>query len=182
MTVYEFIAELNKTSDDAKEAFIKKHIVTDYIPYEKKIAVCEKIIENTSYENRNIDGEKVKAFKLNSCARYMYYVLWMIKLYTDIEIEFADGKGLEVFNLLNKGGLIDIVIGMISEKETSEFKQILDMVFDDMLVNERDIVSYIDDKILGLRSLVNLFMGQLENVISNIKAEDITQALNKRAK
>ncbi|MDO5399136.1 MAG: hypothetical protein Q4G33_14560 [bacterium] len=182
MKVCEFIAEFNNMNENDKGEFINNHIVTDYVPYEKKITICKNIIENTVYENRDIDGEIEKVFKINSCARYMYYVLWIIKLYTDIEIEFTDGEGLKAFNLLNKDCLIDAIIGMISEKEINEFDKILSMTFDDFLTNEHDIVSYIDNKLMNVRNLVNLFIGQLQESVTNMSSNNIVQTFNRKSK
>ena len=147
MTVKEFITNYNKTKN------IEKHITKKYVPYAQKVSLCDRIVRSTSYEE--VAGKQV--FKINTPARQELFLLNMIDLYTDIDINWKDS--LADFYALSESGLLGGIIKEIPESEITLFSSILDMCVDDLMTNTRDLVSYIDGKIesisLGLNALLD---------------------------
>ena len=128
-----------KAKDKTFEDFIKKHITTDYINFNMKDAICTNIIKTSCYEK---SGDR-EIIKINSLARYMLFIMNLIKEYTDIEIEFKDGKAVEQYDELNKIGAISTLISAIPESEYAEFNTILNMKLDDLRDNEYSVIAFL---------------------------------------
>lgn len=152
MTIEQFILIYKTKSEKDVDNYIKDHIVNKYIPYNQKIVVCTSIIDNTMYEEVN----NVKIYKQNTPSRYLFFTLQLIKLYTDLEINFSDNP-LEIYDKLNECGLIDRIISLLPQSEYIEFNTIMDMIIDDRVANERDLVSFIESKIDLLKIAFNIF-------------------------
>lgn len=122
-----------KQQGSAMETFIKKHIVTDYINIASKIAHCNVIIDNTCY----IEDGGIKVIKFNRVVRHIWFIMKMIDLYTDIEINdvFTD------YDKLNNSGAIGDLLVNIPESEYAEFSTILNMMIDDLRDNEYSITA-----------------------------------------
>lgn len=131
MTVQEFITNYKIDKD------VMKHVKTKYIPYLKKVAVCQKIVKTTSY----VDDK----FMIDTPARIMFGLLSKVKLYTDIDVDFS--KADEEFDALTESGMMDKIMGCIPDEEIARFNAILTMVADDFMINERSVTSYLDHKI-----------------------------------
>ena len=168
-TVKSFCEKYNGANvAQTKTALIEKVMNPHYIPYEKKITICEMIIES-SYYKKSEDG-KTRKLHINSPAQYMLYCLNLVKHYTNIQVDF--NKSLEEFNMLNENGLIDIIVGNISEREHQEFSMILDMVRNDTMQNEYEIHAFISNQVerfgelLGhvVKPALNRFGETLENM------------------
>lgn len=157
---------INKKSE---EKFIEKHVFKDkYINFEEKCSICNRILNASHFVKTKIEDKEHKIFVANSPSMYMLYKLELINQYTDIEIEFNEGKALESYNALDSLNLIDVIISMIPKTETDKMQEILDMKLDDLYENEHNIIGYIDRK---LSALGNLF-GALDVVMSNEKMRD----------
>ena len=165
ISVSKFIEEYKNSSD--KDACIERHIVTDYIPYEKKIAICNNIVNISSYKTVVINDEEKKIFNVDSRSRYVLFTLEAIRNYTDIDIEFSNGKMIEGFNLLNKESLIDAILSAVSERDYSELSTVLNMTIDDLFTNERSITSYIDNKLNALSVLKNSSLNVIDKILGN---------------
>lgn len=165
MNVNEFVTKYKviKNEDTAKE-YVEKHIKNVYVPYEKKIDICERIINATSY----IEVDGVKIYKKNSPAEFMLFELNIIDLYTDIKVDF--NSMLAEFNMLNEFGLIEAIASLIPTREYVEFNTLLDMKKDDTYQNERDLVSWFETKYSAL-SLA--FSG----IIEKLDSEDIVNLI-----
>lgn len=165
-------------SEQAKETLVKSVMNGSYVPYEKKITICEKIIENTYYTK---DANEVKKMHINSPAQYMLYCLWLVKEYTYIIIDFS--SSLEEFNLLNKTGLLDIIVSCISEREIKEFRMILDMVGNDTMQNECEIHSFIRNQVdrfgILFKTIANHIIVELSTAINNMDEKTIDKMVNK---
>lgn len=160
MKVNEFVEEYKQHKD--KDEYIKKHILLDkYVPYVEKITRCKNIIDKTMYTELN--GEKV--FKKNSTSQYLLYTLTLIDLYTDLDIDFKNL--LDEYDELEKYALITPIISFINENELQTWQTISNMIIDDLMVNTRSIVSWIDNKI----DILSLMM----NSIQDISAETISK-------
>lgn len=178
-TVKDFCKKYNETNlEQTKQALIEKVMNPHYVPYEMKITICEKIIEN-SYYKKNNDG--IKKLHVNSPAQYMLYCLWLVKQYTNINIDLSNS--LEEFNLLNENELIDIIVNNIPDKELKEFRMILDMVENDVMQNEYEIHSFISNQVERFGELFGRIaepaLNRVSEVLDNMDEKTIDKLANK---
>ena len=171
-TVKEFCEKYNGTNvAQTKKALVEKIMNKHYVSYEMKITICEKIIENSYYRKIEKNGENIKKLHVNSPGKYMGYCLWLVKKYTNIEINFDNS--LEEFNLLNENELLDIIFSNIPEKELKEFSMILDMVERDILQNEYEINAFISNQVERFGELAGIVLKQvIEQLNESIKNMD----------
>lgn len=142
-TVKRFLDKYNGTNvKQTKEAFIEEIMNPHYVPYETKITICEKIIESSYYKKS--EDREIRRLHINSPAQYMLYCLFLVKQYTNIEVDFSNS--LEEFNLLNENDLLDEIYSRIPEKEIKEFRMILDMVESDVVRNEYELHAFINNQ------------------------------------
>lgn len=182
ITVNEFTKKYNAfTSDKLKEDFLKSVIKDTYVPFEKKIAICEKIIESSYYvKDQGTDGVERKKMRVNSPAKYMLYSLNLVDIYTNIEIDFKNS--LEEFNVLNGLGYLDFIVDHISEKEIAEFRTILDMVERDTVQNEYEIHSFISNQVERFGRLAGValmpMLEQLTQSVDNMDDKTVNKFVN----
>lgn len=169
MKIEEFILIYKTKSNEEKEKFIAEHITTKYISFSEKLMYCNKIAENTLFVTDE-EGEN-KRFKQNSPSKFLFTNLILIKLYSDLEINFEKDP-IKCFDLLNENGLIIGFIQEIPETEYAEFQTLLNMVIDDIIVNERDLVSYIENKIDVLHLSLNTLLDSLKDIKPEEKDEE----------
>lgn len=170
MLISEFVEKYNEAKQ--KNAFVNKHIVTNYITYETKISLAKNIVEISMY--KDINGKKV--FVPNTPVRYMLFVQALIDSYTDLEWDKTDDGVLDVsedFNDLEKNGLVEIIIAAIGD-DITKFTTVLNMVVDDTIDTNRSIVPFLETKFEAISMLLDTFSQALEN--SEIK-EKINQML-----
>lgn len=136
MTTKEFIEKYEALADKDKEQFLIEAKTVDYIPYEKKVAHCEKIVKTST---TNAEGK----FWSNTPLQYVLFSLTLVDLYTDITIDFDNT--LAEFNLLNEKRVIENIRYIIPSREMTEFETILKMVIDDQLENLRSLAGYMDN-------------------------------------
>ena len=154
MEIREFVAKFKNCRENEREKFIEKHILKDkYVPYAEKIDTCKAIVNTSCYKKiKTSDGEKT-FFKLDSPARYFSYCIAMIRNYTDLV--WSKDKTVEEFDLLSKYGLVDALFAYMPEKEVGTTKTILDMVLNDLMENERSIVSFMDSASYGITDILD---------------------------
>ena len=137
MTVKEFVAGYLRV--DKTDTYIKKHVKHNYVPYEEKVGHCQRIV-NAGTHRFDATGKEV--FSCNGPSQYMLYMLQLISLYTDIDVDFD--HALDDFNALDEHMLIDALVGQMDEHEITMFNTVRKMVASDLVANERDLVSRID--------------------------------------
>ena len=152
MKIEQFIDEFNKSQN--KEAYVKKHIVREYIPYSHKISLCNNIAEFTTH--KQVQGRKI--FSIDTAMRYMLFVLTIIESYTDIELG-KDDKRMQAFDLIEQYNVMFFVANCMGE-EYKRLDTVLKMQVDDIYSNERDLPSFLDTKIDAI-NLVLEKMGEL---------------------
>lgn len=154
MEIREFVAKFKNCRENEREKFIEKHLLKDkYVPYAEKIDTCKAIVNTSCYKKiKTSDGEKT-FFKLDSPARYFSYCIAMIRNYTDLV--WSKDKTVEEFDLLSKYGLVDALFAYMPEKEVGTTKTILDMVLNDLMENERSIVSFMDSASYGITDILD---------------------------
>ena len=150
----------SKAKDKTFEEFIKKHITTEYVDYVTKVVYCKNIVKASCYIK---DGDR-EFIKINSEKRYLFFVMRLIELYTDIEID--EDNVVSEYDKLNKIGAIDVLMSAIPEKEYTEFSTLLNMEMDDFRDNEYSITAL-------LYNLKNSF--SLSEEIINSVIKDLTK-------
>lgn len=123
----------SKAKDKTFEDFINKHITTSYVDFVTKKTYCDLIIKSSCYQE---DGDR-EFVKIDSATRYMFFVMRLISLYTDIEINDV----VKEYDELNKVGAIETLISAIPEKEYLEFSNLLNMRMDDFIDNEYSLTA-----------------------------------------
>lgn len=181
-TVEEFCKKYNNAkSNEVKGNLVKGIMNTQYVSFEMKVTICEKIVENTYYIKAEKNGMKVKKLHIDSPAQYMSYYLWIVKQYTHIDINFSNS--LEEFNLLNKSGLLDIIVSFIPEGELKEFRMILDMVASDTVTNEYETHAFIVNQIERFGQLFGSIakpaIEQLSKTVENIDEKTVEKIIKK---
>lgn len=156
MKVKEFVNGFTKATD--KEKYVKKHIVRTYVNYEDKVAHAKKIVDDTLHIDGLRDGEKI--FSYQTPNRYLLFIITLFRNYTDVEFE---DNVLDDFNLIEENNLSAYVAKQIGD-DYQRFQTVIDMVYDDMVRNERDIVAYIDRKLETFSQLI-------ENAFETISKE-----------
>ena len=151
-TVKNFCKKYNEANiEQTKEAYVKSVMNPCYVPYEKKISLCEKIIQ-ASYYKKDMHGNK--KLHIDSPVQYMLYCLTMLNEYTNISVDFSNV--IEEFNLLNKNNLFEAIFYLIPEKETKEFNVVLDMVRNDTLQNEYETHAFISGQVERFGELIGV--------------------------
>lgn len=153
ITVEDFVKEFKNKAD--KTDFAKKHIAREYVPYEEKTAACERVIKITSYDTVGTGENQRRFFHVNTRARYMFFMLEVLRLYTDLDISFKDGRGLEIFNLIEEANARTYLLAGIPEREFDLMTNLLAMTAEDVMNNERSIAGYLDSKFTGVSELLS---------------------------
>ncbi len=153
MDIGKFVEEFDQSQ--AKDRVVKKHIVTNYISYEVKISEANKIIKHSFYTD--VDGEET--YLANSPVRYILFMMAVIRSYTDLE--FDNTNAMIQFDLLESRGIIEMIIELIGQ-DYERFQTVLNMTIDDLMSNERSLVSYFDRKLTALGKTISELTTQLE--------------------
>lgn len=176
MKIKQFCNEYTNRVDQLKEQYLKDNMkITTYVPFVKKVSYATTLAQNTM-----IDKETGNV-KVSSEANYLFFVRSIIELYTDLEIE--DKSFYDEYDLLNKSGVLDKIMQMISEKEISEFKMICDMKKTDLIQNKYESHAFISDQIERFGTLIGItlkpVLEKISEQIENMSEEDVEKFANK---
>ena len=155
----------SKAKDKTFEDFLQKHITTKYIDFIKKCVYCDNIIKGTCYKK---DGDR-EFVKINSANRYLFFIMRLIELYTDIEIN--DEEVWKDYDKLNEIGAINALIGAIPENEYSEFTTLLNMKLDDFRDNEYSITAML----YNLGQSLSLSEEVINSVLNNPEIKELIE-------
>ena len=140
ITVDAFLREYGvaaKQKGSAMETFIKKHIITQYVPILVKDVHCAKIVEASCHvPDSNI-------VKFNTLSGHIATTMRLIDLYTDIIIVFEEGAFIDQYDKLNEVGAIDELLNQIPKKEIAEFYDVFDMKLSDFRNNEYSLEAFL---------------------------------------
>lgn len=161
MTVKEFMKKYNAlTNAELKKNYVVSVVKNQYMPYENKVTICQKIVEATYYiTTKDKDGNERRKLHVNSTAKYMLYCLNIVNTYTSIEINFKNS--LEEFNLLNGSECLDLIFQHIPDREKQEFRKILDLVESDLMQNEYEIHAFISNQVERFGELTSATLSPL---------------------
>ena len=174
ITVKEFVKNLaNRSSDDARRVYLEGTLaVKDYERYEVVCVICDQIIASSYF---TVDGQ----FKLDSCKKYLMYVSALLNTYTNIK--FDENDALSDFNLLQKYGLVDVIIGYIPEAQVAMFDSVLNMKSGDIMTNYYEPRTYVRELITkyapSFHMLLDGFLEIAENAIEKIDNEKMKEAM-----
>ena len=146
-----------KSIDDVK-------LTTEYVPYITKVAECKNLADVTSH--KEVAGKKI--FSVNSTTRHLFYIMKLIQLYTDIE--FGDDELVDAYDeLCKKKVLYEILTdgGLIPNGELVEFKQIMDMVMDDLYENERSTSAILGNLKDSIGAVLETMLDSMVEVIDD---------------
>lgn len=178
MEYTKFIKDLKFTKDEkAKREMIKKHIVTDYVPYVSKVDLCKRIVR---FSNEITTENRVLKVK-NTPIQYLLFIMNLVKLYTDIE--FTDEQNHEAYDALNQADVFEILFSptsdsdsLISQKEYKEFQTILNMCNDDYFENYRSLGSIIENKFEALNMMINTLAEAFKEAAENGESISVLQS------
>lgn len=156
----------NEGNVDKRNTFVKSHIIKSYIPLEEKDVRAQIIIDNSYYGE---DGN----FKVNSVAKYMFTFLTIVDMYTDIAINFKDG--LNEYNKLNSLDVLEDIVSLINEKDLDEFRNIINMKCDDMIINEYEPHSFIKTQVERFGELIGATLSPILEKIDLDKVAEILE-------
>ena len=167
LTYKQFITKFNAAED--KAVFCRMHIVNNYVDYQTKLTEVRKIAELGNYSSITVNEEEEARTIFKRNTPIMYYLLKMRLLidYTDIDIK--DGEELEIFNALEEIGAVDALLSSIPEDEVTKWTKMLQMVNDDIYMNERDLVSYLETKVDALGMVMNTMLTGLGEVAQRLE-------------
>ena len=131
---------------DKKAKFVNKYIDNTYMSYAMKMAEARQIMERTS----NIDVGGKTMFSMSSPMRYVLFVVSVIRNYTSLE--FSDDVMAD-FDLLSVSGAIEMIFAAIG-RDVDDFNTVLSMTVDDYMQNERDIVSFMEQRLATLERIL----------------------------
>lgn len=170
ITVKELIEKYNKNKQD--DAQIEKHILSVYVPYEEKCAMCQGVIDATT--KVNIGNDTI--LKQDSAAMVMLYRMQMINKYTDIQIDFS--HVLTDYNLLDRYDLIDNIIAYIKTSERKKMDEILSMKIKDYHENYRSFFSLWNSIVDKFKIVGHNFADKLNDIVDEQTLTDLRKTLS----
>lgn len=149
-----------------KVEFCKSHIVKTYVDYQTKRSETESIARQGNYlTDTNINGKPL--FKRNTATMYFLLKLRLLVNYTDIEVK--ESEILDLFNALDEIGAIDCITSSIPENEITKWNAMLEMANDDIYINERDLVSYLETKTEAVGMVLDTVLSGLGEVAQKLE-------------
>ena len=163
------VAFKSKKSEDEKKEFLSQHVITTYIPMEKKIAAANNIINACYWQGDGVN----RYLHIDSPSKYMLTCMTLIKLYTNLEYKSDDI--LEVFNLLNENEVFDLIPKCINQRDFSELNMIIDLVGKDVITNEYDNHAYITKQV---NRFIDLAANTLPPFLEKLDLNKIQEIIN----
>lgn len=176
ITVKEFVKALtNRSSDDARRIYLEGALaVKDYERYEVICTICDQIIASSYF---TVDGQ----FKVDSCKKYLMYISALLNTYTNIRFDENDALG--DFNLLQRYGLVDVIISYIPESQMAVFDSVLNMKSNDLMTNYYEPHAFVKEQVVKFAPLIHKwiesFLGATENLVKDIDIEKVKKAIGK---
>lgn len=156
MTVDELIKKNSSAIKSKKEYSFDKHLKRKYLPYLEKTSLVKAIIKMTSY--KKVGDEEVYA--RNTSLMLFVFSLKLIETYTDITID-ANNLNTE-YDKLMESGVMNCLMKQIPEEEISILRGMLDMERDDLEVNTRSLVSFLENKAEAMKMALDGIASVLE--------------------
>lgn len=177
MRIETFVKLYNaKRTDEEKMDAVKERMTNKHVSFSDKVNHADIIAKQCYYQKeKDANGVEREVFKQNSAAKYMFYSLTVVKLYTDLDIDFK--QGLEQFEMLN-GEILDIIISLINKRELKEFQMLLDFACDDIMVNEYEPHAFVKNEIERLGVLIGTAITPVLQTLDTGKIEALLKQIN----
>ena len=202
MKIKEFCKGYSNRIDKLKGDYLKENLkITTYIPFIKKDALAQNIINATTYKFEDYTKEdgttgrrRTNQIQVNSTAQMLLFYRVIIENYTDLEVE-TEGF-YEEYDALNESGVLFELTAdfeghpsLIPAKEISELRGMIDLKQRDTMTNQYEIHSYISNQIeriteIGstvLKPVLDKLATELENM-DDEKITKLSKALEKGLK
>ena len=138
MNVTELIDKYNKSKK--KDYDFAQHLTMKYMPYSEKAAMVKNIIDATSY----VDVEHKRGYKRDTPNMVFIFTMKLIEKYTDIDI--SPENVVSDYDKLMESGIMHELTDQIPESEVKIIRGMLDMSRDDLEMNTRSLVSFLETK------------------------------------
>ena len=202
MKIKEFCKEYSNRIDKLKGDYLKENLkITTYLPFIKKDALAQNIVNATTYKFEDYTKEDVTTgrrrtnqIQINSTAQMLLFYRVIIENYTDLEVE-TEGF-YEEYDALNESGVLFELTAdfeghpsLIPAKEISELRGMIDLKQRDIMTNQYEIHSYISNQIeritevgsIVLKPVLDKLATELENM-DDSKIEKLSKALERGLK
>lgn len=188
MTIKEFINGYNKINSNnttLQTKYIKDNLkIKDYIPFETKFTIANKIVQISTFKKDIKNGEYTDKVIINSPIRYLFFCKAVIELYTNLTCE--DDNWANEYDMLKSSGLLDLIMyggsPFVSESEITEFKTILDMVYQDVISNNATLQARVSKQFERFsdvgKVLIDTFSTQILDKIGSISDDKISDFVN----
>ena len=202
MKIKEFCKEYSNRIDKLKGDYLKENLeITTYLPFIKKDALAQNIVNATTYKFENytkedgtIGRKRTNQIQVNSTAQMLLFYRVIIENYTDLEVE-TEGF-YEEYDVLNESGVLFELTAdfeghpsLIPAREISELRGMIDLKQRDIMTNQYEIHSYISNQIeritevgsVVLKPVLDKLATELENM-DDSKIEKLSKALERGLK
>ena len=202
MKIKEFCREYSNRVDKLKRDYLKENLkITTYLPFIKKDALAQNIVNATTYRFENYTKEdgttgrrKTNQIQINSTAQMLLFYRVIIENYTNLEVE-TEGF-YEEYDALNESGVLFELTAdfeghpsLIPAREISELRGMVDLKQRDIMTNQYEIHAYISNQIeriteigsIVLKPVLDKLATELESM-DDSKIEKLSKALEKGLK
>lgn len=177
MRIETFVRLYNtKKTDEERIDLVKERMNEKHVSFSDKVNHADIIAKHCYYQKeKDANGVEREVFKQNSAAKYMFYSLTVVELYTDLDVDFK--KALEQFEMLN-GEILDDIMNLVDQRELKEFQMILDFACDDIITNEYELHSFIGKEVERFGNLVGATLAPILQSLDMDKVEEMIAKLN----
>ena len=192
MKIKEFCKEYSNRIDKLKGDYLKENVkITTYLPFIKKDALAQNIVNATTYKFENYTKEdgttgrrRTNQIQVNSTAQMLLFYRVIIENYTDLEVE-TEGF-YEEYDALNESGVLFELTAdfeghpsLIPAREISELRGMVDLKQRDIMTNQYEIHSYISNQIERITEVGSVVLkpvlDKLATELENMDDEKITK-------
>jgi hypothetical protein len=166
MKIGEFSDLFRNSGDQDKITLVKQHITEKYLPYERKMALCQNVIKGADY-TPIVDAVDKRYYSPNTPMRFVFFCMSILDAYTDIECETIDENKKDIlggFNQLDKNSVFDVLFQELG-REYKVLNTVLQMTVDDTYNKENNLVGYLTTKIDAIEALYNAALPIIEDRI-----------------
>ena len=168
MKIQEFVDKYNSFNNDTLKTNLCNEVMkNEYVPFTKKMSMCKSIAKITTHNNIKVGDKDKQYFNVDTANRYLLFRIKLLEEYTILEFSEDIPTQIKEYELLDQYGLNEILTDNIDEREYAQSKMILDMYVDDYIVNESNIVNYIDNKFEAVSLVFNQIVDILNEYLSN---------------
>ena len=186
----------NRATNKLKEDYLKENLkITTYLPFIKKDALAQNIVNATTYKFENYTKEdgiigrrRTNQIHVNSTTQMLLFYRVIIENYTDLEVE-TEGF-YEEYDALNESGVLFELTAdfeghpsIIPAKEISELRGMIDLKQRDEMTNQYETHSFISNQVERFGTLIGVtlkpVLEKISEQIENMPEEDVEKFVNK---